>query len=46
MAGRVDEARKQASREATILLHAPVLDRHLEDMAEVDRVSHFYYMRD
>jgi hypothetical protein len=34
MAGRVAEAMKQASREATILLYAPALDRHLEAMAE------------
>jgi len=46
MAGRVAQAMKQASREATILLYALTLDRHLEAMAEVDRVSHFYYMRD
>ena len=26
---------KQASKEATILLYAPVLDRHLEAMAEL-----------
>ena len=30
MAGLVAQALKQASREATILLCAPVLDRHLE----------------
>ena len=33
-AGCVAQAMKQASREATILLYAPVLDRHLEVMAE------------
>jgi hypothetical protein len=43
MAGRVGEAVKQASREATILLYAPALDRHLEAMAEyADRVFSFY----
>jgi len=30
MAGRVAEAMKQASREATILRYAPVWDPHLE----------------
>jgi len=35
MAGRVAQAMKQASTEATILLYAPVLDRHLEAMAEL-----------
>jgi hypothetical protein len=34
MAGRVADAMKRASREATILLYAPALDRHLEAMAE------------
>ena len=39
MAGHIAQAMKQASREATILLYAPVLDRHLEAMAELaDRV--------
>jgi len=33
MAGRVAQAMKQASREATILLYAPVLERHLEAIA-------------
>jgi hypothetical protein len=43
MAGRVAEVMKQASREATILLYSPVLDRHLETMAEyADRVFYFY----
>ena len=46
MAGRVAQALKQASREATILLYAPVLDRHLEAMAELaDRVFCFYDMQ-
>jgi hypothetical protein len=37
---------KQASREETILLCAPVLDRHLEAMAEfADRVFCFYDMQ-
>jgi hypothetical protein len=45
MAGRFAEAMKQASREATIPLYAPVLDRHLEVMAEfADRVFCFYDM--
>jgi len=40
MAGRVAQVLKQAPRESTILLYAPVLDRHLEVMAELaDRVS-------
>jgi hypothetical protein len=44
MAGRVAQAMIQASMEATILLYAPVLDRHLEAMAEyADRVFCFYY---
>ena len=39
MAGHVAQAMKQASREATILLYAPALDRHLEAIAEfADRV--------
>jgi len=43
MAGHVARAMKQASREATILLYAPLLDRHLEAMAEfADRVFCFY----
>jgi len=46
MAGHVAQALKQASREATILLYAPVLDRHLEAMAEfADRVFCFYDMQ-
>jgi hypothetical protein len=46
MAGQVAQALKQASREATILLFAPVLDRHLEAMAEyADRVFCFYDMQ-
>ena len=46
MAGHVAQAMKQASREATILLYAPVLDRHLEAMAELaDRVFCFYDMQ-
>jgi hypothetical protein len=32
MAGRVAQSMKQASREATIFLNPPVLDRHLEAM--------------
>jgi len=45
-AGRVAEAMKQASREATILLYASALDRHLEAMAEyADRVFCFYDMQ-
>ena len=36
----------QASREATILLYAPALDRHLEAMAEhADRGFCFYDMQ-
>jgi hypothetical protein len=47
MAGRVAQAMKQASREATILLYAPVFDQHLETMAEfADRVFCFNDMRD
>jgi hypothetical protein len=39
----VAQALKQASREATILLYAPIMDRRLEAMAELaDRV--FYFM--
>jgi enoyl-CoA hydratase/carnithine racemase len=39
MAARIAQAMKQASREATILLYAPALDRHLEAMAEyADRI--------
>jgi len=46
MAGHVAQAMKQASREATILQYAPVLDRHLEAMAELaDRVFCFYDMQ-
>jgi hypothetical protein len=46
MAGCVAQALKQASREATILLYAPVLDRHLEAMAELpDRVFCFCDMQ-
>jgi len=46
MAGHVAQAMKQASREATILLYAPALDRHLEAMAELaDRVFCFYDMQ-
>ena len=46
MAGHVAQAMKQASREATILLYAPALDRHLEAMAEfADRVFCFYDMQ-
>ena len=42
MAGNIAQAMKQASREATILLYAPALDRHLEAMAELaDRVFCF-----
>jgi hypothetical protein len=38
---------KQASREATILLYTPALDRHLEAMAEyADRVFCFYNILD
>jgi len=45
-AGHVAQAMKQASREATILLYAPALDRHLEAMAELaDRVFCFYDMQ-
>jgi len=40
------KAIEQTTREATILLYAPALDRHMEAMAEVDRVSHFYDMQD
>jgi hypothetical protein len=44
MAGRVAKTMKQASREATMLLYAPVLDRHLEAMAELaDRVFCFIF---
>jgi hypothetical protein len=46
MAGRVAQAMKQASTEATILLYATVLGRHLEAMAELaDRVFCFYDMQ-
>ena len=46
MAGRVAQAMKQASRKATTLLYAPVLDRHLEAMVELaDRVFCFYDMQ-
>jgi hypothetical protein len=46
MAGCIAEATKQASREATILLYASALDRHLEAMAEnADRVFCFYDMQ-
>ena len=46
MAGPVAQAMKQALREETILLYAPVLDRHLEAMAEfADRVFCFYDMQ-
>jgi len=45
-AGHVAQALKQASREATILLYAPKLDRHLEAMAEfADRVFCIYDMQ-
>jgi len=45
MAGHVAQALKQASR-GCILLYAPVLDRHLEAMAELaDRVFCFYDMQ-
>jgi hypothetical protein len=43
MASRLAEAMKQASREATIVLYAPTLDRQLESMAEfANRVFCFY----
>jgi hypothetical protein len=46
MAGHVAQIMKQASREATILIYAPVLDRHLEAMAEfADRIFCFYDMQ-
>jgi hypothetical protein len=46
MAGRVAQAMKQASREATILLYASELDRHLEPIAEIaDRVFCFCNMQ-
>jgi hypothetical protein len=46
IAGHVAQAMKQASREATLLLYAPALDRHLEAMAEfADRVFCFYDMQ-
>jgi hypothetical protein len=46
MAGRVAQAMKQATREATILLYAPALDWHLEAMAEfADRLFCFYEMQ-
>ena len=46
MAGHVAQAMKRASREATILLYAPALDRHLEAVAELaDRVFCFYDMQ-
>jgi len=45
MVGRVAQTMKQESRDATILLYAPALDRHLEAMAELaDRVFCFYDM--
>jgi hypothetical protein len=47
MASRVVQATKQASREATIFLYAPVLDRHMEPMAELaDRVFCFCDMQE
>jgi len=45
MAGQVAQAMKQASREATILLSVPALDRHLEAMAVPTRVFCFYDMQ-
>jgi len=46
MAGRVAQAMKQASTEATILLYASMLDRHMGAMAELaDRVFGFYDMQ-
>jgi hypothetical protein len=46
VAGRAADAMKRASREATLLLYAPALDRHLEVMAEyADRVFCFYDMQ-
>ena len=46
MAGRIAQAMKQASTEATILLYAPALDRHLEAMAELaERVFCLYDMQ-
>jgi len=42
MAVHIAHAMKQASREATVLLYAPILDRHLEARAELaDRVFCF-----
>ena len=39
MVGYLAQALKQTSREATVLLYAPALDPHLQEMAELaDRV--------
>ena len=46
IACHVAQAMKQASREATILLYAPALDRHPDAMAELaDRVFCFYVLQ-
>jgi len=45
MVGYLAQALKQTSREATVLLYAPALDPHLQEMAELaDRVFCFYEM--
>jgi len=43
MVGYLAQALKQTSREATVLLYAPALDPHLQEMAELaDRVFCIY----
>jgi hypothetical protein len=43
MAGYLAQALKQTSREATVLLYAPALDPHLQEMAQpADRVFCIY----
>ena len=43
MVGYLAQALKQTSREATVLLYAPALDPHLQEMAELaNRVIRIY----
>ena len=43
MVGYLAQALKQTSRESTVLLYAPALDPHLQEMAELaDRVFCIY----
>mgnify|MGYP000869657601 FL=1 len=43
MAGYLAQALKQTSRETTVLLNAPALDPHLQEMVELaDRVFCIY----